>query len=105
MKITLLTILLFSASLTAQQRIGKQLIPRTDSAGIYKIDSKEIQPPQKADKKNLYKMPSAKPKEGTVYSSLKDQRQDKSDYRMLNSISPEIPEKEEIAKQAPSSSK
>lgn len=50
-------------------------------------------------------MPSAKPKEGTEYSSLKDQRQDKNDYRMLNSISPEIPEKEEIAKQAPSSSK
>ncbi len=48
MKITLLTILLFSASLTAQQRIGKQLIPRTDSAGIYKIDSKEIQPDRKS---------------------------------------------------------
>jgi hypothetical protein len=105
MRITLLAILLFSASLSAQQKIRKPLMPRTDSVKVYKMDSKTIQPPQKSDQRNLYKMPSAKPKEGTEYSSLKDQRQDKNDYRMLNSISPEIPEKEEIAKQAPSSSK
>ncbi|WP_343662100.1 hypothetical protein [Chryseobacterium mucoviscidosis] len=105
MRITLLAILLFSASLSAQQKIRKPLIPRTDSVGIYKMDSKTIQPPQKSDQRNLYKMPSAKPKEGTAYSGLKNNKTDHHDYKMLNSIAPEAPKKEEKEKQLPATDK
>ncbi|WP_428068568.1 hypothetical protein [Chryseobacterium gambrini] len=103
MRITLLAILLFSASLSAQQKIRKPLMPRTDSVRVYKMDSKTIQQPQKSDQRNLYKMPSAKPKEGTVYSGLKNNKTDHNDYKMLNSIAPEAPKKEE--KELPSTSK
>ncbi|WBX97230.1 hypothetical protein [Chryseobacterium gambrini] len=48
-------------------------------------------------------MPSAKPKEGTAYSGLKNNKTDHHDYKMLNSIAPEAPKKEE--KELPSTSK
>jgi hypothetical protein len=44
-----------------------------------------------------------KPKEGTAYSGLKNNKTDHHDYKMLNSIAPEAPKKEE--KELPSTSK
>ena len=105
MRILIFPILLISVSVSAQQKIRKQLIPRTtDTMSVYKLDSKKIQPPQKSDQKNLYKTPSAKPKEGTEYSSLKSKKADTTDYKMLNAITPEEPKKDD-KKQLPAKSK
>lgn len=98
MKILLFTVLLISVSISAQEKTRKRLIPRTDTTQLYKLDSKKIQPPQKSDQRDFYKMPSAKPKEGTEYSGLKDRKTDNRDYKMLNSITPEEPKKGEIKK-------
>ena len=102
----LFPILLISVSFSAQEKERKRLIPKVDSTGIYKLDSKKIQPTQKSDQRNIYKMPSIKPKEGTEYSGLTNKKTDMTDYKMLNSITPEEQKsKQENEKKLPSTDK
>ena len=102
MKILLFLILLISVSISAQEKTKKPLVPRVDTTQLYKMDSKNLLPPQKSDQRNMYKMPSAKPKEGTEYSGLRAKKEDATDYKMLNSITPEESQpKQENQKQLP----
>ncbi|MDF2550804.1 MAG: hypothetical protein K0R77_79 [Chryseobacterium sp.] len=43
---------------------------------------------------NIYKMQVAKPKDTSVYLSLKEGDKDYSKHKILNSITPELPKKE-----------
>ncbi|MFC3157533.1 hypothetical protein SAMN05443633_109150 [Chryseobacterium arachidis] len=91
MKILLFPILLISVSLSAQEKPKKQLIPKTDTILYPKLNPVKIQQPQQENQtKNLYKMPVAKPKEGTKYSGL-NKKIEAKDYKMLKPASPEKP--------------
>ena len=90
MRLLVMAVTFISISVSAQEKEKKQLIPRTDTTKLYKLDSKKIQPPQRMDQqKNLYKMPTAKPEDTAVYSKIKNKKKDTTDYKILNSITPE----------------
>lgn len=89
MKIIFFTFVFILVSLSAQEKEKKQLIPETDTVRMGKPDhsKKNINP---ADpQKDLYKMPTAKPADHSVYSGMKDKRKDSADYKILNGITPE----------------
>jgi hypothetical protein len=102
MKIIPVTLILLSAIFSAQEKkadttkrsyfFKSEKLPQeiVKNPTILKSDS-VVQP------NNVYKMPFAKPKDTSVYLSLKEVDKDYSKYKILNSIAPE-PSKKEIKK-------
>jgi len=88
MKILVIPVIFFAVSASGQQKEKKLLIPKEDVISKKELDlqSKKKQPENQQNK--IYKMPSLKPDDGR-YSSLKDKRKDTTDYKMLNSITPQ----------------
>lgn len=104
MRLLLVALTFISISISAQEKERKQLSPKVDTIKMFKQDIKKnkLSDPKDQDR-NLYKMPNAKPKEGSVYSSLKDKKKDSTDYKILNSVTPEKPKQED--KKQPSNDK
>ncbi len=94
MKKLLFPITLFiSFSVSAQRKKLEPFVVQIDT--LHKEDGfirDTVRP--LGQQKNFYKMPTMKPSKGSEYSSLKDTRTDRTDYRMLNSIKPEERQKE-----------
>lgn len=86
MKILSVSFVMISVAVSAQQKDKKNVLPKIDTAKVHVSDSL-----QKAKRQDLYKMPSLKP-DASKYSSLKDNRKDSTDYKMLNAM---VPEKKE----------
>ncbi|MCU7616491.1 hypothetical protein NZ698_04725 [Chryseobacterium sp. PBS4-4] len=103
MKIILGTLILISATFSAQEKKADttkrsyyfkseklpQLLSKNQKDILKKDSIKQLG--------NIYKMPVAKPKDTSVYLSLKEADKDYSKYKILNSIAPE-PSKKEIKK-------
>ncbi|WP_027385307.1 hypothetical protein [Chryseobacterium gregarium] len=89
MKIIFFTFVFISVSLSAQQKEKRQLIPKTDTVRMKKPDlnTKDINSAER--EKDLYKIPTARPANDSVYSGMKDKRKDSTDYKILNGITPE----------------
>lgn len=82
MKIVLFTILFISVSFSAQR---KKLMFKTDMVRMKKPDPGK----PAGSQKDVYKMPNAKPAHDSVYSGMKDKRNDTTDYKILNGITPD----------------
>lgn len=91
MRIVLVSVIFISTAISAQQKDKKTVLPKMDTAKVktFTLPDQNLKP--KDLQKEMYKMPSAKPDE-SLYSSLKDNRKDSTDYKMLNAM---IPEKKE----------
>jgi hypothetical protein len=87
MKIIVISFILISVTVSAQQKEKKLPIP-SDTLKQNKFDrqDKRIQPED--PQKKMYKMPAAKP-DASAYSSLKDKRKDTIDYKILNAVIPQ----------------
>lgn len=99
MKIILGALILLSANLSAQEKntetpkksdtlksdLLKNLIAKNPNI-LKSEDSTKIN--------DIYKMPVAKPKDSSVYLSLKEKDKDYSKHKILNSIDPEKSKKE-----------
>ncbi len=88
-------VLSISVSFSAQRKELKPFIVTTDTLNKKTERIRDTVGPANQEK-NLYNMPTAKPSKGTEYSSLKDTRTDRTNYRMLNAMKPE----EGLAKKA-----
>lgn len=94
MKKLLFPILLISVSLSAQAKKElKSLTPQIDTLHKKNNLFKDTVRPMD-QQRSLDRMPVAKPSSGTEYSSLKDTKNDQTDYKMLNSMTPEGSKKE-----------
>ena len=95
MKKLLFPILLISVSLSAQAKKElKSLTPQIDTLHKKNNLFKDTVRPMDQQQRSLDRMPVAKPSSGTEYSSLKDTKNDQTDYRILNSMTPEGSKKE-----------
>ncbi|WP_294285593.1 hypothetical protein [uncultured Chryseobacterium sp.] len=81
-------VLSISVSFSAQRKELKPFIVTTDTLNKKTERIRDTVGPANQEK-NLYNMPTAKPFKGTEYSSLKDTRTDRADYKMLNAMKPE----------------
>lgn len=94
MKKLLFPVLLISLSLSAQAKKGlKSLTPQIDTIPKKNNLFKDTVRPMD-QQRSLDRMPVAKPSDGTEYSTLKDTKNDQTDYKMLNSMTPEGSKKE-----------
>jgi len=95
MKLIFGTLILLSAALSAQEknpeipRKPDSLKSRTLMKGLTAKNAKTLQSGDSAKIKDLYKMPVAKPKDTSVYLSLKEKEKNHSKYRILNAVDPE----------------
>jgi hypothetical protein len=90
MRLLIIALTFISISVSAQEKEKKQLSPKVDTIKMRKPDlSKNKLTNPKDQERNLYKMPNAKPKDEAVYSSLKEKKRDTTDYKILNSVTPE----------------
>jgi len=99
MKIILGTLILISAALSAQEKKA-DTIKRSYFFKSEKLPQKIVKNPTilKSDSvnqtNNIYKILVIKPKDSSVYLSLKEARKNYSKYKILNSITPELSKKE-----------
>jgi len=95
MKIIFGTLILFSATLSAQEKNAETLQePDSLKSGalmkeLMSINAKNLQSGDSTKINDIYKMPIAKPKDSSVYLSLKEKEKDHSKYKILNSLDPE----------------
>lgn len=100
MKIIFGTLILLSATLSAQEK-NPETLKKPDSLKSGALmrelmvrNGKNLQSGDSVKIKDLYKMPVAKPKDSSVYLSLKEKDKDHSKYKILNSLDPEKLKKE-----------
>nr|WP_315027949.1 hypothetical protein [uncultured Chryseobacterium sp.] len=90
MRILLLTMLLFSAALTAQKQEKFRLSPKTDTAKNYLQEKPSDLDSDKQQK--LYRMLTLKPKDTSSYLALKQPKKNYSPYKILNTFHSEKPQ-------------
>ncbi len=88
MKIFLLTLLPASVFVSAQLKERKLILPKKDTSTIQRPDRNPPETTFPGQKNDVYKMPVAQPDRKTSYSSLKENRKDTTDYKILNATPP-----------------
>lgn len=88
MKIFLLSLLTASVFVSAQLKERKLILPKKDTARVQRPDRNLPEITFPGQKSDAYKMPVAQPDQKTSYSSLKENRKDTTDYKILNATPP-----------------
>lgn len=88
MKIFLLSLLTASVFVSAQLKERKLILPKKDTATIQRPDRNPAKKTIPGQKNDAYKMPVAQPDQKTSYSSLKENRKDTTEYKILNATPP-----------------
>ncbi|KFF74526.1 hypothetical protein HX13_10380 [Chryseobacterium sp. P1-3] len=93
MKTLLFPLVLFSVSLSGQEKEQLKVFPKTDTAKIYSENQllKKFESNPNKRQKKFYKILVSQPKKDITYMALKEPQKDYSKYKILNSIIPEIP--------------
>jgi hypothetical protein len=102
MKIILGTLILISATLSSQEKkadtIERSYFFKSERLPLEIVKNPTILKSDSVNQtNNIYKILVAKPKDTSVYLSLKETQKNYSKYKILNSITPE-PSKKEIKK-------